>query len=53
MALIRGIWNVFRGAGLLAVMAAIITAVLIVSCIARLLTGAAWPDRPGRLRTET
>ena len=50
MAIIRGLWKVMRGMGLLALLACLITAVLMASCLASLLSGHGSADRPGKLR---
>ena len=39
MAILRGLWKVLRGVGLLALLAGLIAAVLMASCLAKLFSG--------------
>lgn len=49
MAIIRGVWKVLRAVGLLALLTCLVSAVLIASCLASLLSGGGMAAR-GRVR---
>ena len=52
MAIIRGLWRMFRGIALLVIICAIFTGVILVSCLARLFFGDGRSEAAGKLRLD-